>query len=124
MPIQPTLTRGSLSEAAQLRRQAGDLLARLIDDRESSEQRLAAAGKRDPIKTVTGVTALERAILATREMIADMDMLLAELDCGIQNEHSQPPLANATPLTRPLASTIRPRAGGMLHGQRPVAATV
>lgn len=122
MPIQPTLPCGSLSEAAVLRRQADQLLQRLQADRESSEQRLAASGKRDPLKTVTGATALERAIVSTRSMIAEMDLLLADLDSGITSaEPARHDLAPA-PLPR-FVAPARKRSGGMLFGQRPVAAS-
>lgn len=128
METLPTLTRGSTIEAAVLRQQADGLLKRLLADRELSEQRLAASGKRDPIKTVTGVTALERAIASTRSMIADMDLLLADLDSGIQQELLQQPpdvacAANGVSATLRPAASIRHRAGGMLGGKRHVAAT-
>lgn len=127
METSPTLTCGSTIEAAVLRQQADGLLRRLLADRELSEQRLAASGRRDPIKTVTGVTALERAIASTKSMIAEMDLLLADLDCGIQHElpghvDSANGEAAASPPSRS-APSIRHRAGGMLVGKRHVAAT-
>ena len=67
----------TLAEAVKLREQANDLLNRLITDREQSERRLAEAGKRDPMKFVTGRTALEGAISTARELIVKMDELLA-----------------------------------------------
>ncbi len=130
MPSQPTLTRGALTEAAILRQQADDLLHRLIVDRQSSEQRFAAAGRRDPLKAVTGSTALERAIASAREMIAEMDLLLVELDSGIQAVQSPQAEPKPTSLLRSSTSAtslspmpaIRARVGGMLLAQRPVAA--
>lgn len=102
-------------------------------DRESSEQRLAAAGRRDPLKAVTGATALERAIASTRDMIANMDLLLVELDAGIQSVHapangaeSKPASllrSTASPFPPASAAGLRARVGGMLHAQRPVAAS-
>ena len=111
-----------MKDAASLRTQADALLQRLLADRESSEQRLALSGQRDPLKIVTGATALERAILSTRDMIAEMYLILAELDNGIKHAHAD----RAEPAT---AAVLRPttpgrqRAGGMLFGKRPVAAT-
>ena len=79
----PTLTCGTLAEASMLRREAHELLNRLVANRDVTERRLQETGRRDPIRTVTGTTAIERAIASTRGMIADMDVLLAELDHGI-----------------------------------------
>ena len=83
MASPPTLTCGTLAEASMLRREAHELLNRLVANRDVTERRLQETGRRDPIRTVTGTTAIERAIASTRGMIADMDVLLAELDHGI-----------------------------------------
>ncbi len=115
-----------MTDAIVLRQQADDLLHRLMQDQESSEHRLVAAGRRDPLKAVTGTTALERAIACTREMIAEMDVMLVDLDSGLQAE--QTPIVEAKPMSllRPMAApapVIRARVGGMLLAQRPVAAS-
>lgn len=68
------------AEAAKLRTQAAELLERLLEGREMSERRAAETGKRDPMKFITGHTALESAIASTRQMIADLDALLASAD--------------------------------------------
>lgn len=70
----------SKAEAAKLRIQAGELLQRLIDGREMSERRAAETGKRDPMKFITGHTALENAIASTRQMIDELDALLLSAD--------------------------------------------
>ncbi|MCI0363545.1 MAG: hypothetical protein L0Y44_06920 [Phycisphaerales bacterium] len=70
----------NLSEAAQLRQQAVALLDRLTADREQSERRSADSGKRDPMKSITGQTALDTAIASTRDIIATMDSLLTALE--------------------------------------------
>ena len=62
-----------------MRRMARDLLDRLLADRDASEQRLAETGKRDPIRTVTGRTALEGAIISARNMIDHIDDVLAQM---------------------------------------------
>ncbi len=66
-------------ETARMRGQASDIFHRLVVERDRSEQRLAQAGAADPIKLITGRSAIENAIAATREMMRRMDRLLAEL---------------------------------------------
>ncbi len=66
-------------ETARIRGQASDIFHRLVVERDRSEQRLARAGAADPIKLITGRSAIENAIAATREMMRRMDRLLAEL---------------------------------------------
>jgi hypothetical protein len=65
--------------ATEGRQRAGVLLDDLIVDQRQSEKRMAAAGKRDPIKHLTGSSALDRAIEMTKQMIRSMDELIAEL---------------------------------------------
>lgn len=93
-------TRLTLEEATRLREQACDLLNRLMVDREQSERRFAEAGKRDAMKTVTGRTALDCAVASTREMIQNMDALLAELQGEIAS--------NAAPRPQQAMITTRP----------------
>jgi len=69
----------TLAEAQKLRQQAGELLNRLIADRDACERRAADTGKRDPMKFITGRTALESAITTARDMILQMDSLLSNL---------------------------------------------
>lgn len=76
----------TVHQAIQLRRQAADLLSRLIADREQSERRLAEAGKRDPMKFITGRTAFDAAICSARELIANMDNLLMRLGAEANDE--------------------------------------
>jgi hypothetical protein len=103
-----------------LRRQAGDLLTRMLADRDASERRLSETGRRDPIKAVTGATALEKAIASTREMIAQMDLMLAQLESGIAVEAngvaSNPGETAKTATVRGAPDRFRPR--GMLSGKR------
>lgn len=72
----------SFDEALRMRRQAGDLLDRLMVDRDLSEQRQAEQGKRDPIKSITGRSAMDNAITATRDLVGRLDDLLAQMSEG------------------------------------------
>lgn len=72
----------SFDEALRMRRQAGDLLDRLVVDRDLSEQRQSEQGKRDPIKSITGRSAMDNAIAATRDLVNRLDSLLAEMSDG------------------------------------------
>lgn len=73
-------------QALQLRQQADDLLRRLLTSREQCERRQAEAGLRDPMKFVTGQSALDDAIQTTRDMIRRMDLLLEELNVELGGE--------------------------------------
>ncbi len=61
------------------REEAGVLLETLLVERGRCEERLAASGRDDPLKTLTGLSAFDRAIARTREMMQRMDDLLREL---------------------------------------------
>ena len=62
-------------ESDTVRDQADALLARLIKDRAICEQRLAEKGQADPIKVVTGQSAIDNAIAETRAVIRNVDKL-------------------------------------------------
>ena len=79
MSIERTVPERTIRMAARARDEADSLLVRLIIDRQFSEQRYAAAGKSDPIKNLTGTSAMDRAIESTRVMISHMDDLLEDL---------------------------------------------
>lgn len=66
------------AEAALMRDEACRLLDRLTLERDRCEQRFAEAGRSDPLKVVTGRTAMDNAVDDTRDMIRHMDELLAE----------------------------------------------
>jgi hypothetical protein len=76
--------RVDVDQTRSMRRQVGDLLQRLLADREVLEQKIAETGRRDPMKSITGRTALDTAIQATREMLNRMDALLEEMDQHIE----------------------------------------
>lgn len=72
-----------MTETARVRAGAADLLGRLLAERERMELRLAESGRADPLKSITGRSALDNAIAATREMIRNMDDLLAEAEATL-----------------------------------------
>jgi hypothetical protein len=114
--IQPK--RLSLAEAMRLREEVGGLLNRLMADREASERRQAEAGKRDPMKFVTGKTALEEAIAKAREMICQVDVLLSQLT----GDSRIPPTVSIlkSPMPAPHRGFVRPV--GRSTGAMPVRA--
>lgn len=59
-------------------RDACRLLDHLKQERDQAEERLAAQGRRDPVKVVTGRSAFDRACQETEELIRRMDELLSE----------------------------------------------
>jgi hypothetical protein len=64
-----------LTEIKQLRDTAGHLLGQLHVDRCLSELRQVTTGTRDPIKSLTGRSAMDNAIGATQELIRHIDRL-------------------------------------------------
>lgn len=69
-------------ESFAVRDQADALLLKLIKDRAMCEQRLAEKGQADPIKVVTGQSAIDKAIAETRAVIRNVDKL--------QNQSQEP----------------------------------
>jgi hypothetical protein len=67
-----------LTQNMRARDDARHLLRFLMLDRAELEQRLAAAGKRDPLKWVTGRSALDNAIEETRRIIDALDELIEQ----------------------------------------------
>lgn len=76
----------SVADAMRMRCDANQLLTRLLAERELSAQRCAENGKRDPMKQVTGASALDVAIHHARKMIADLDAFLAKNAVSIPEE--------------------------------------
>jgi hypothetical protein len=110
----------TVEQTVELRRQATDLLNRLIADREQSERRLAEAGKRDPMKFVTGRTAFDSAITSAKELIASMDNLLGRLN----GELDGPPV-NGAPYVHTMHFPSRNGKTAGTNGVRaPVSATM
>lgn len=67
-----------LFEAKLLRRQADALLLRLLDNRDSIEQRILESGRCDPLKSITGRSAMDSVIDDMRDMISHADRLLGD----------------------------------------------
>ena len=62
--------------------EARALLSRLVVERDRSERRRAEAGRPDPMKFITGRSALDNAIERTREMVRCVEELLAQRQWG------------------------------------------
>ena len=71
-------SRQCLTDAAAARDEAARLLEELVRERAAAEARLAAGGREDPIKLVTGRSAFDRAIGSTQDVLARMDALLLD----------------------------------------------
>jgi len=90
---------GTISNAARLREHAGDVLRRLIEEREQFRRRLEETGKRDPMTVITGRSAVDAAIARTRSMINEMDKLLSQMNQdlnGLESSHLAQPVAAAS----------------------------
>jgi hypothetical protein len=70
---------GVIDQTARMRDLANTVLQRLLAERATLEQRLAEIGKPDPIKHVTGASALDRAVDTTRRMLEQTNAALGEL---------------------------------------------
>ena len=68
----------SVADAMQMRCDAERLLKRLLAERELSEERCIENGKHDPIKQVTGASAMDAAICDARQMIEQLDAVLSD----------------------------------------------
>ena len=66
------------TESFAVRDQADALLVKLIKDRAMCEKRLAEKGQTDPIKIVTGQSAIDKAIAETRAVIRNVDELQSQ----------------------------------------------
>ena len=112
MVINTELSPLTVEEAKRLRQQAGDLLTRLTAECEQSERRHAEAGKRDPMKFITGRTSLDNAVSSVREMIVSMDQLLVRLQSELDSALQPPPRAPVRVHTRvhprPVVRTFKP----------------
>jgi len=74
--FQPTVT--VVDRTAKMRARAGVVLQRLLAERDALEKRLAERGRPDPIKHVTGASALDRAVETTRHILDQTNTVLAE----------------------------------------------
>ena len=67
-----------IEAAVRARQEADRLLHCLLHDRVAIEHRSAEAGRVDPLKELTGNSAMDRAIESTRAMIEEVDAFLAD----------------------------------------------
>ncbi len=61
-----------------MKRRADELLHRLKINRNTIEQRISNSGRHDPMKFITGKSAMDNAISTTHMLITHMDKLLLE----------------------------------------------
>jgi len=90
----------SVADATKMRCDAERLLKRLLAERAISEERCIENGKRDPIKQVTGASAMDVAIREARQMIEQLDAVLSD---GTDKESKE------QPGERPVVATIARR---------------
>ena len=82
MVSDPAAAQEAIDLVIETRRQAGCLLSKLQLDRQKSERRCLEFGFQDPIKDLTGLSAIERAIVETKHAVHRMDELICELQGG------------------------------------------
>ena len=99
MVREKTINGLSVADAMKMRCDAERLLNRLLAEREVSEERCIENGKRDPIKQVTGASAMDVAIREARKMIEQLDAILSD---GTEKQKKQPE-------ERPVVATIARR---------------
>ena len=71
-------TNAVLIETKLMRRRADELLERLKINRSTIEQRIGDSGRHDPMKFITGKSAMDNAISTTHILITHMDQMLQE----------------------------------------------
>jgi hypothetical protein len=71
-----------LKETVQVRDNAESLLRALVDAQAQSEAYLAQSGQRDHLRVVTGKTALDNAIAATRRMIETLNRQIEQFQAS------------------------------------------
>ncbi len=76
-----TFTR-SRPDTVRVHAEARALLSRLVLERDRSERRRAEAGQPDPMKFITGRSALDNAVERTCEMVRRVEELLAQRRWG------------------------------------------
>jgi hypothetical protein len=69
-----------LVEASDAKSRADRLLRSLLEESALLESRLADSGRLDPIRAVSGRSAMDRAIESTRSILGAMDRLLRRSD--------------------------------------------
>ena len=80
----------ALIETERMRELASAVLDCLLVGRVESEIRLAETGRRDPIKTVTGSSAMDNAVVTTRDIIKRMDAMLGSASAAHEDGSRRP----------------------------------
>ncbi|MBX3364927.1 MAG: hypothetical protein KF866_09195 [Phycisphaeraceae bacterium] len=75
-----------LLETTAARDKAEALLRGLLDAKARSEKHLAESGQTDPLKKVTGRSAMDNAIASTQRMIDSLNRALAQLKRNLTDE--------------------------------------
>ncbi|MBL8964284.1 MAG: hypothetical protein KF787_00295 [Phycisphaeraceae bacterium] len=68
-----------LKESLDARRRAEELLKGLLSAKSQTEQYLSDAGREDPVKKLTGRSAIDNAIASTRRMIETLDRAMEQV---------------------------------------------
>lgn len=75
-----------LRESVDARRKAEDLLRGLLAAKSQTEAYLSESGREDPVKRLTGKSAIENAIASTRRMIETLDRAVEQIRQGVSEE--------------------------------------
>ena len=76
--------RSMLSELHVVRRTAQELLGQLRNDRAFVERRCEEMGRRDPLKVVTGRSAMDNAVQITEHMLHSLDRYSADVNGTVE----------------------------------------
>ncbi len=68
-----------LRDSVEARRRAEELLRGLLEAKTQTETYLSEAGRDDPVKTLTGKSAIDNAISSTRRMIETLDRAVEQV---------------------------------------------
>jgi hypothetical protein len=97
------------ADASAAREEALMLLRRLEADRAESEARLVELGRTDPIKDVTGKSALDRAIDEARAMVAALDELTGQSAGGGANGRGGDPQGDTPAMNAVAGASVTSR---------------
>jgi len=75
-----------LRDSVQARRQAEELLRGLLEAKSQTETYLTEIGREDPVKKLTGKSAIENAIASTKRMIETLDRAVDQVRRELSEE--------------------------------------
>lgn len=75
-----------LRDSVQARRQAEELLRGLLEAKSQTETYLTEIGREDPVKKLTGKSAIDNAIASTRRMIDTLDRAVDQVRQELSEE--------------------------------------